>query len=113
MSALVWRRMPVIFLGPIFAMMLLTIAGAHAGLRSIAAVAFLLLCPGLPWMWTLKGADFLVGLIMAMAGSVAIDVVVSEAMILAHLWSPLAGFVLLAAIGGIGLVLGFRKDAWR
>jgi uncharacterized membrane protein len=113
MSPMVLRRMPFIFAVPPVVLVLLTVADTHAGVRSIAALAFLLLCPGWPWMWAFSGPDPLVTLILAVAASITLDVLVSEAMILSHLWSPRAGFVLLSAIGGLGLALGHRRKVWN
>ncbi len=107
------RRLPIIFALLPVALVLLSVADTHAGIRSLVAVAFLLVCPGLPWVWTLGVPVTPVRVMLAIAGSVAIDVVVSEAMILAHLWHPWVGFGLLTVIGTAGVLLGARRQAWQ
>ena len=107
------RRMPLLFAMLPSALVLLAAMGAHAGVRSLVAVAFLLICPGLPWVWTLGTPTSPVRIMLAVAASVAIDVLVSEAMILSRWWHPWLGFGLLTAIGGCGLLLGWRRQAWR
>lgn len=107
------RRLPFLFVSLPLALMVLTLVGAHAGVRSLVAVAFLLVCPGVPWIWTLGPTISPVRVMLAVAGSVALDVLVSEAMILSRQWHPWLGFCLLTAIGASGLLIGFRRQAWR
>jgi hypothetical protein len=91
----------------------LHLVGSKAGLLTPLALLFLLVCPGLPWVWMLADTDPTVAVVAALALSIATDVLVSEMMIYLHLWSPMWAFVILTAVGLLGLFFGWRKDFWR
>lgn len=90
----------------------LHLAGWQAGMLTPLALLFMLICPGLPWLWTLEDIDPTIAVVAAVALSLAIEVLVSEAMIYLHVWSPAWAFVALTAIGFLGLLLGWRKGFW-
>ena len=71
--------------------------------RYAAVVLFLLTCPGLAWARLLKLGDAGDLATVGIAMSVAMTVVVAQAMALAEWWSPGVGYLVLAAItaGGI------------
>ncbi len=106
------RVTPYLFVGLTFALAAMGAAGSETGVRTLAAFAFLLVCPGLPWVWVLVDVEERVAVVVAIALSVAIDVLLSEAMIYLRLWSPVWGFVILTAIGGLGLALGAKRGYW-
>ena len=106
------RVTPYLFFGLTFALAAMGAGGSETGVRTLAAFAFLLVCPGLPWVWVLGDVEERVAVVVAIALSVAIDVLLSEAMIYLRVWSPVWGFVILAAIGGLGLALGAKRGYW-
>ncbi len=106
------RLTPYLFVGLTFALAAMGAAGSASGVRTLVAFAFLLVCPGLPWVWVLGDVEEWVAVVASIALSVAIGVVLSEAMVYLRLWSPVWGFVILTAIGGFGLALGAKRDYW-
>lgn len=106
------RVTPYLFVGLTFASAAMGAAGSQTGLRTVAAFAFLLVCPGLPWVWVLGDVEERVAVVVAITLSVAIDALLSEAMVYLRLWSPVWGFVILTAIGGLGLALGAKRGYW-
>jgi hypothetical protein len=81
---------------------LLDLAGPF---RIVAAVAFVLLCPGVAWARLLRLDDLgdLVGLGVVIG--LSLGAVVAQTMALAGWWSPGAGMAVLASITAIGLAL--------
>jgi hypothetical protein len=106
------RLTPYLFVWLTLTLAGMSAAGWETGVRTLIAFAFLLVCPGLPWVWVLGDVDERVAVVVAIALSVAIDVVLSEAMVYLRLWSPIWAFVILTAIGGVGLALGKRRVFW-
>lgn len=106
------------FVPPVIVALPVVVAGLHlagwqAGVLTPLALLFLLICPGLPWVWALKDIDPTVAVVAAVALGIAVDVLVSEAMIYLHIWSPTLAFVALTAISCAGLFLGWREGYWR
>lgn len=71
--------------------------------RYAAVVLFLLTCPGLAWARLLKLGDAGDLATVGIAMSVAMTVVVAQAMALAEWWSPGVGYLVLAAVTAAGL----------
>ena len=80
-------------------------------LRALGAVAFLLLAPGLAWVHALP-VQGLVEKFAAAAGlSLAVDVLVAEALMFAGLPGPLPAAAVLVAVTGAGFAVETRSAA--
>jgi len=84
-----------------------------APLRPAAAFWFLLLCPGMAFIWLLELEDWYTELALALALSLTLDAVVSETMVLARLWSATWALAVLAALSVAGAVSQMRGSAGR
>jgi uncharacterized membrane protein len=74
-------------------------------LRSMLAFWFLLICPGMAFVPLLQFNEQLTKLTLAIALSIALDTIVAETMVLARVWSPEWGVVVLImlCLSGAGL----------
>jgi hypothetical protein len=86
-----------------------TVVGGALVLLDVARIAVLLAfavaVPGLGWAWRLGLPDKGDTLLLAITISVCLLVVVGEGMALLRLWSVQGGFLVLAAIAVLGVVL--------
>lgn len=72
-------------------------------LRALGAVAFLLVAPGLAWVGALPVEGWVERLAAAVALSIAVGVLVAEALMFAGLPGPLPAAVVLVGVTGAGL----------
>ncbi len=92
------RALPALLLASVVALGALLVAGAESSLRTALAVWFLLACPGLALAPLVGLRDGLGTVTVAIALSIALDTIVAAALVYAGAWSPVAAFVILAAI---------------
>lgn len=90
----------------------LTLAGIESPAGPPLTLLFLVLAPGAAVTGLLRGLDLAARLALTLAGSIAIDALVAEAMLVAGLWSPRGGLAAITVITGIGLALQTVR-AWR
>lgn len=76
----------------------LALADIASPLRAPFTFFFLLVVPGAAFASLPGGLDPLARAVLALAGSVAVDVLVAEALIALHLWSVRGGVAVVAAI---------------
>lgn len=81
---------------------LLVLDGAGA-LRTAVLCTFVLVCPGTAWSRLLRLGDPIDVLALGFAISIALAAVVGQTMALAGWWSPGTGYLVLAAVTGVGL----------
>jgi hypothetical protein len=80
-------------------------------LRALGAVTFLLLAPGLAWVHTLPVNGLVEKAAVAVGLSLAVDVLVAEALMFAGLPGPLPAAAALVGITAAGFVLEARTPA--
>lgn len=76
-----------------------------APLRPLIAFWFLLVCPGMAFLGLLHLKEHLTELTLAVALSLTLDTLVTEAMALNHLWSPKWGLFGLICLSLSGVTL--------
>lgn len=74
-------------------------------LRAIITTWFLLICPGMAFVKLLRIEEQAIELVIALAVSIAMSTLVSEAMALANIWMPRIALVVLMGISGVGVML--------
>jgi len=92
------RALPAVLLSSVLALGAVLIAGAESPLRTLLAVWFLLVCPGLALAPLVRLSDALGTATVAIALSIALDMIVAAALLYAGVWSPVAAFMILATI---------------
>ncbi|MEU9923351.1 hypothetical protein AB0H51_19005 [Streptomyces griseoluteus] len=91
---------------------LLALIGSGSPLRGPCALFFLLAAPALAIAVTLRGLDLFGRLIAALAGAVALDMLVAQAMLTVHRWSVTGGIVAVTLLSLlILLATRARQDA--
>jgi hypothetical protein len=78
-------------------------------LRALGAVTFLLLAPGLAWVHTLPVQGLVERFAVAVGLSLAVDVLVAEALMFAGLPGPLPAAAVLVAITAAGFAVEARS----
>ena len=96
---------PLVITASGIAVVLVTISSVPPPVRIVVAFWFLLVCPGLAFILLLDIESPFVQITLAIALSIAIGVVVSEAMLLFDVWSPRLGLFILANVSQIGVIL--------
>lgn len=91
---------PLVLIAIACAMAFMLLANVVSPVRAILSLAFFLICPGMAFVQLLRIEDWIAELTLALALSIALSTLVSEAMIYADAWSPVA-----AGLGFIGLTL--------
>jgi hypothetical protein len=86
------------------AMLFLNIVSGPSSLRSLVNLLFLLLCPGMAWVWLLGIREAWVGLVLGIMLSVGLDGLVAGVMTYTKIWAPSAGVGILAGISLAGIV---------
>ena len=87
---------------PVFLVVSTVIVGILIGfgdggtVQLVAIILYLLFCPGLALIRLVRLSDPLAEFVLAIASSIALDLLLAETMVLLHLWSPAAGFFALA-----------------
>ena len=92
---------------------LLTTFHVNSPIRVALAFWFMGFCPGMAFVGALKLKGALSQITFAIALSVALDVLVSEALIYAGRWSAETGIILLAGLSFIGIGLQIIPSALR
>jgi hypothetical protein len=87
--SLIW---PIILVGSTVLVGVLIGTRAQEPYRLAIAFAYLILCPGMALVRLLDLPNRLMEWVLAVAASISIDLVLSEIMVLTHLWSPTAAF---------------------
>ena len=97
---LVW---PAVLVVSTVAVSAVTFAGVWPSARPVAALPFLVLCPGLAWARLLRVEPALNEVLLGVALSLALDTIVSTALLYAHQPSAKASLGVLVAItlGGL------------
>jgi hypothetical protein len=103
---MVW---PVVIVASAIAVAATSILQVGPPVRPVAAFWFLLVCPGMAVVPLLPIGDRLIQFGLAVALSIALDGVVSEAMLYANAWSDQAELAVLIGICLIGTMLQLRK----
>jgi hypothetical protein len=81
------------------------LAGEPSPLRLLLTLWFLLVCPGVAWIRLLRLGDQWVTLTIGVALSIALDIIVSGAMMYAGLWNPEGSLVVLIGITGVAVAI--------
>jgi uncharacterized membrane protein len=84
---------------------LLTVFNVDSPIRPAIAIWFMGFCPGMALVGVLKLKGALTNITFAIALSLALDMLVSEAIVYAKMWSPETGIILLACLSFIGIGL--------
>jgi len=108
--SIVW---PLVIVASAGLAILAMLGGIGSPVRPVVAFWFLLLCPGMAFMWLFKLEDWYSELALALALSLALDVIVSETMVLARIWSPTWALAVLAVISTVGAVSQMRAAFGR
>ena len=87
------------------AVVLATISSVPSPVRTVIAFWFLLVCPGMAFILLLDIDSPLVQVTLAIALSMALGTIVSEAMMFVNVWSPRLGLFILANVSLIGVIL--------
>ena len=90
------------------AALVVLIPGVPGPLRALAAVAFLLVAPGLAWVHLLPVDGPVEQGAVAVALSLALDVLVAEALLFLGLPGPVPAAIVLALVAAGGLAVGAR-----
>ncbi|MFE2447433.1 hypothetical protein ACPEIC_22510 [Stenotrophomonas sp. NPDC087984] len=80
----------------------LALTDIHSPLRAPFTLFFLLAAPALAIGSALRGLDALLRPVLAVAGALALDLLVAQAMLALRLWSARGG---VAAVGGLSLLI--------
>jgi len=78
-------------------------------LRAAAAFWFLLVCPGMAFVRLLRLHDTLVEVSLAIALSIAIDIIVSETLVVSNSWSPGWALAIIVLVSLVGVALQLRQ----
>ena len=99
---------PAVVLASLGVLAVVVAAGIGAPLQPLAAVWFLLVCPGLALVPLIRIGDPWEEIALALGVSVALDIVVATALMYADAWSPALIVGVLAAISIAGAALQLR-----
>ncbi len=76
-----------------------------APIQTVIGFWFLLICPGMAYVRLLEIKEFFTELVLAVTLSIAINTIVSQVLVFANLWSPMAGLLVLIDISSVGCIL--------
>ena len=85
---------------------LLTLLDSGSPLRTMFAFGFVLIGPGLALVQLLHVGNWLIEGTLAIALSIALATITSEAMLYLDLWSPKWGLLILIGMSLVGITLG-------
>lgn len=102
-----WIPMLILLLGILVALLSQLDLGAKAPL----ILAYSLLAPGLVFVRFLRVQDRFVEFTLAIALSIALNVIVSEFMVFARAWSPMAGLLVLVYISMAAALYELLRNA--
>ena len=91
----------------------LSAAGSGSPIRTAAALAFLLLGPGLVIGELLELADTALRVSVAFAGSVAVDTLVAVVLIYGDWYSGGTGLAIIFGLTIVGALVVLRSERWR
>ena len=99
---------PPVLLCSVLAVALTTWGWTSSPLRAAVTIWFLLVCPGMALVRLLPWRGTLLQIVLAVAAGLAVETVLAEAAVIAHLWSPGALLLLLfvITIGAVAVDLG-------
>src|SRR5919202_3578931 len=106
-------RWLTVVLGLTLASGILVLSGSESLLRSTLALAFLLICPGWPFVRFLRLRDISTEIVLVVALSIALDGIVSAIMLYTGNWSSPLIHVALIYITLIGVRLNMLGSARR
>lgn len=109
MKTLAWSW-PMVIVVSTFAA-ILGIAVPIPGIREVAGLWFLFVCPGVAFARACRLEDPLAEFGLAVGLSLAIDAVVALVLVYAHVWSPAVGLGALALISLAGAALDSVRPA--
>ncbi len=92
------RVLPAVLLASVLVLGLVLVAGGASPLRTLLVVWFLLACPGLALAPLIGLNDAIGTATVAITLSIAIDIIVVGMLLYAGAWSPVAGYLMLAAV---------------
>lgn len=78
-------------------------------LRTAVTIWFFLVCPGMPYILSLRLSDTLLEWTLAVALSLAIDTIVSMTILFAGLWDFKLGMIITTAIAWVGVGLHLAR----
>ncbi|WP_030322346.1 hypothetical protein [Streptomyces sp. NRRL B-3229] len=88
---------------------LLALAGSDSPLRAPLVLFFLLAAPAAGIAAALRGLDPFARALAALAGSVVLNMLVAQAMLATHRWSPRGGVVAMAVLSALILLPGLLR----
>ena len=100
-------RWPIIIVGGGFVLAVVVGADLTTPLRSVLAVSYLLICPGMAWVRPLKIDDRLHRLTLAVALSIAINTLVGLLLLYTTLYSTGNALFAILLVALMGLVSGW------
>jgi len=83
--------------------------GDQSPLRTVITVWFFLICPGMPYVLSLRLGDTLTEWTLAVALSLAIDTIVSMTILFAGIWDFKLGMIITTAIAWVGVGLHLAR----
>ena len=104
-----WYWWPIIISAS--ALLLVAATITEAAFRPVAALWFLLICPGMAFVRLLHIEAVVAEFILAVALSIALNTIVAESMLLAGAYSPKSGLIALVGLSLLGAVCQII-DAW-
>lgn len=105
------RPWPWLIVFSAFALGSVSAAGGSSALRTLLAVWFLLLCPGLALTGLLRLEDAWAELTLAIALSVALDTLIAGVMLYLGVWSPPAVLAIVVGLSLAGAAVQHARGA--
>ena len=96
---------PAVIIVSALAAGVLTVTDSALPARPLIALWFLCVCPGMAFVRLLRLSEGLTEVTLAIALSVAMDVIVAGVLLYAGVWSPRWGLIVLIALSLVGAVL--------
>lgn len=114
----IWPPIVILLAGT--AVLTLIVLDGPAIVRAAAVLTYLAVVPGLAWVRVIRPPDGLTQFVVGVALSLALGVLVAQAMIALRHWSPELGLVALVAIASLAAALELargvraaRSGPWR
>jgi uncharacterized membrane protein len=103
MKRLFWWPLIIIF--SCIGIGLIAVANIDSPIRSLLTFWFLLVCPGMAFVKLLHISESATEWTLAIALSIGLNIIVSESILLAKIWSPIGCLAVLIAISLAGVML--------
>jgi hypothetical protein len=104
----VWPPLLVLLAGVgVLALVLLDGPGT---VRAVAGLGYLAAIPGLAWVRLIRLPDGLTQFVAGVALSLALGILVAQAMVQLHRWSPLFGLCALVTVASLGALLELVRN---